>query len=60
MAGWLAGGLPEKAAFGQRLSGGLSPAWGQHVQPEEAAAGALRQAVPGMTEGQRGLLRLGV
>ena len=61
MAGWLARGLPEKAAFGQRQSGGLSPVWGQHVQPEEAAAaGALRRAAPGMNEGQRGLLRLGV
>lgn len=61
MAGWLARALPEKAAFGQRLSGGLSPAWGQHVQCEAAAAaGALRRAAPGMSEGQRGLLRLGV
>ena len=50
-AGWLARGLPEKAAFGQRLSEGLSPAWGQHIQPEEAAAaGALRRAAPGMNE----------
>lgn len=56
MAGWPAGwGLPEKVALGQRLSGGLSPAWGQHVQPEEAAAaGAVRRAAPGMSEGQGG------
>ena len=51
--GWPAGrGLPEKAASGRRLSGGLSPAWGQYLQPEEAAAaGAGRRAAPGMSEG---------